>query len=108
MGEMLQSGSVVGVLPAYAGLRADITAPAGTDPGSAPGGGAVVGWVLIADGAQAGGARVDPVFLAGGRTWTPDQYRVAYGPQLGVQGGGRGRAVKGGGPGPHDRARRGR
>lgn len=81
----MQAGNVVGVLPAYTGLRADITAPAGAEVGQVPGGGVVVGWVLIADSTEAGGARVDPAFLAAGRTWTPDQYRAVYGAQLGVQ-----------------------
>jgi hypothetical protein len=84
-GETMRTGSIVGVLPATAGLRADITAPAGVEVGDVPGGGVVVGWVLIADPSERGGARIDPVFLAAGRTWTPDQYRTAYGHGLGVQ-----------------------
>lgn len=78
-------GSISGVLPAFDGLRADVTAPAGTDPGAAPGGGPVVGWALLDDPASAGGVRLEPVFLAAGRAWTPDQYRAAYGRGLGVQ-----------------------
>jgi hypothetical protein len=80
----MRAGSIVGVFPAFAGLRVDVTAPAGADAVDVPGGGVVVGWVLVADPTLAGGARVDPVFLAGGRTWTPDQYRAAYGQQLGI------------------------
>ncbi|MGW2594743.1 hypothetical protein ACWCXC_31375 [Streptomyces sp. NPDC001515] len=34
--------------------------------------------------AATGGARVEPVFLAAGRAWTPDQYRAAYGQALSV------------------------
>lgn len=78
-------GGIVGVLPAFDGLRADVTAPAGIDPGAAPGGGPVVGWVLLNDPGAPGGARLAPVFLAAGRAWTPDQYRAAYGQQLGVR-----------------------
>jgi hypothetical protein len=81
----MRAGSIVGVLPATAGLRADITAPAGAEVGQVPGGGVVVGWILVTDATEAGGARLDPVFLAAGRTWTPDQYRTVYGAQLGVQ-----------------------
>lgn len=78
----MPAGSIVGALPTTPSLHADITAPAGIDPGNAPGGGAVVGWVLVADRTEPGGARLDPVFLAAGRAWTPDQYRTAYGAQL--------------------------
>ncbi|WP_420032223.1 hypothetical protein ACN2WE_05015 [Streptomyces sp. cg28] len=81
----MRAGSIVGVLPAYSGLRVDVTVPAGVEVPEVPAGGVVVGWVLVADPGAVGGARVDPVFLAGGRPWTPDQYRAAYGTQLGVQ-----------------------
>ncbi|MFJ8923843.1 hypothetical protein ACIREK_30750 [Streptomyces sp. NPDC102415] len=76
------AGGITGVLPAFAGLRVDVAAPAGVDVAGVPGGGPVVGWVLIVDEEAPGGARVDPVFLAAGRAWTPDQYRAAYGQQL--------------------------
>ncbi|MFD8771461.1 hypothetical protein [Streptomyces sp. NPDC059916] len=79
-----RAGSIVGVLPASAGLGAQIAAPAGADTTGVPAGGGVVGWVLVEDQDAVGGARVDPVFLAAGRAWTPDQYRAAYGQQLGV------------------------
>lgn len=78
-------GVVSGLVAAPVGLRADITAPPGTDTAGVPGGGVVVGWVLVTDPGAAGGARVEPVFLAAGRAWTPDQYRATYGQQLGVQ-----------------------
>ncbi|MEU3432380.1 hypothetical protein [Streptomyces sp. NPDC006863] len=81
---MPAAGSVVGVVPAFAGLRVDVTAPPGSDTAAVPGGGVVIGWVLVADEAVVGGTRVDPVFLAAGRAWTPDQYRAVYGQQLGV------------------------
>lgn len=44
----------------------------------------VVGWALVADEEAVGGARVDPVFLAAGRAWTPDQFQAAHGQHLGV------------------------
>ncbi|MBT2426145.1 hypothetical protein J7F02_10760 [Streptomyces sp. ISL-112] len=72
------------MVPAFAGLRADVTAAPGAETSGVPGGGAVVGWVLVADEAAVGGARVDPVFLAAGRAWTPDQFREAHGQHLGV------------------------
>ncbi|MFE9850354.1 hypothetical protein ACFYPN_16290 [Streptomyces sp. NPDC005576] len=56
-----------------------MSVPYGTDTAGTPPGGAVAGWVLVADETAPGGARVEPVFLAGGRAWTPDQYRGAYG-----------------------------
>lgn len=59
-------------------------APQGTPTEGVPPPGVVVGWVLVADGAAVGGARVEPVFLADGKAWTPDQYRAAYGEQLRV------------------------
>ncbi|MBL3664542.1 hypothetical protein JL475_00580 [Streptomyces sp. M2CJ-2] len=73
------------MLPACDGLRVQVTAPAGTDTAGVPGGGVVVGWALVADTSAVGGARVEPVFLADGRAWTPDQYRATYGQQLRVQ-----------------------
>lgn len=78
------AGSIVGVLPAFAGLAVTVTAPRGTDPTGLPAGGVVVGWVLVADPEAVGGARVDPLFLAAGHAWTPDQYRTAHGSTLGV------------------------
>jgi len=77
-------GAVVGMVPAFAGLRADVTAAPGLDTAAVPGGGVVVGWVLVADEEAVGGARVDPVFLAAGRAWTPDQFRQEQGQHLGV------------------------
>ncbi|MFJ6566656.1 hypothetical protein ACIQNU_04500 [Streptomyces sp. NPDC091292] len=71
------AGSIVGMLPALNGLMVQVSAPAGVDTAGVPPGGGVVGWVLVADPDAAGGARLEPVFLAGGRAWTPDQYRVA-------------------------------
>jgi hypothetical protein len=42
----------------------------------------VVAWATVADLDKAGGVRIDPVFLADGRTWTPDQFRAVYGVAL--------------------------
>ncbi|CAM5625455.1 hypothetical protein STENM36S_03963 [Streptomyces tendae] len=72
------------MIPALPGLRVDVTAPPGTLTDGVPGGGVLLGWVLVADDEAAGGARVEPVFLSAGRAWTPDQFRAAYGQQLGV------------------------
>ncbi|MYU24643.1 hypothetical protein [Streptomyces sp. SID8352] len=71
------------LVPAAGGLRVEVTAPAGVGLSGVPGGGVVVGWVLVADDETTGGARVDPVFLSTGRAWTPDQYRATYGKRLG-------------------------
>lgn len=80
-----EAGAILGMVPALAGLRADVAAPPGTETAGVPGGGVVVGWVLVADERAVGGTRVDPVFLAGGRAWTPDQFREVYGGQLTVR-----------------------
>ncbi|MFL3869263.1 hypothetical protein LT966_21930 [Streptomyces griseobrunneus] len=61
-----------------------MTAAPGSETAGVPGGGVVVGWVLVADEQAVGGARVDPVFLAAGRAWTPDQLRQEHGQHLGV------------------------
>ncbi|MEC4016107.1 hypothetical protein [Streptomyces sp. H27-D2] len=78
-------GGVLAALPAFDGLRVQVSAPPDTDTSGVPPGGMVVGWVLVTDGDVAGGARVDPVFLADGRAWTPDQYRAAFGQTLNVR-----------------------
>lgn len=75
-------GVLTGMVAAVEGWAVEVTAPPSTDTSGIPGGGAVIGWALLADEGVAGGARVDPVFLAAGRAWTPDQYRAAYGEQL--------------------------
>ncbi|MFM9616869.1 hypothetical protein ACKI14_02765 [Streptomyces turgidiscabies] len=79
------AGSIVGLLPATPGVGVRVSAPAGTDVEGVPAAGPMVGWVLVVDVAAAGGARLDPVFLADGRAWTPDQYRAAFGEQLSVR-----------------------
>ncbi|MEV4041414.1 hypothetical protein [Streptomyces sp. NPDC049744] len=75
---------IVGALPTVPGLVVQVTAPPGTETTGVPPGGVVVGWALIADEGAPGGARLDPLFLAAGRAWTPDQFRTAYGQQFGV------------------------
>ncbi|MFJ3089014.1 hypothetical protein [Streptomyces sp. NPDC086838] len=72
------------LVAAVDGWVVQVTAPPGTDAAGVPGGGAVIGWVLVADEAAAGGARVEPVFVSASRAWTPDQYRATYGQELGV------------------------
>lgn len=85
MSETGDAGSILSALPAAPGLSVVVGAPPGTDVLGIPAGGAVVGWVLVADPAAIGRARVDPLFLADGRAWTPDQYRAAYGQRLTVR-----------------------
>jgi hypothetical protein len=60
------AGPIATVIPAAPGCTATL------GPVSGP----VVAWALVAN---PGDARLDPVFIAGGRTWTPDQYRAATG-----------------------------
>lgn len=79
------AGGILGMLPALEGMRVQVTAPEGTDTASIPPAGIVVGWVLVVDPEAVGGARLDPVFLADGGAFTPDQYRAVYGEQLAVR-----------------------
>ncbi|MEU8642235.1 hypothetical protein AB0C91_09990 [Streptomyces sp. NPDC048674] len=81
----MNEGAITGAFPAHEGLTALVGAPPGTDATGIPPGGSVVAWVLVADEVVAGGARLDPVFLAAGRAWTVDQYRRAYGQELDVR-----------------------
>ncbi|MFJ9038002.1 hypothetical protein ACIRF8_15585 [Streptomyces sp. NPDC102406] len=83
--EVASVGAITGMTAASPGWRVQASAPtdAGTEGVPAPSD--VVAWVLVADQVAPGGARVDPVFLAGGRAWTPDQYRATYGQELDVQ-----------------------
>ncbi|CAK7288542.1 conserved hypothetical protein [Streptomyces misionensis JCM 4497] len=78
------SGAVTDVIPAGPGFRVNVYASSGTPVGAVPVPSAVVAWASIADPDQAGGVRLDPVFLADGRAWTPDQFRATYGPLLEV------------------------
>lgn len=72
------AGAVTALVPAAPGLRAVASAPPDAAAGI-PVPSAVIGWVLVADAGAVGGVRVDPVFLAAGVAWTPDQFRAVYG-----------------------------
>ncbi|WP_069766064.1 hypothetical protein [Streptomyces sp. LUP47B] len=72
-------GVITTVVSAAPGWKVDAYAPRGTDISSVPTPSHVVAWALIATELAPGGAVVEPVFVAGGRTWTPDQFRAAYG-----------------------------
>lgn len=69
-------GPVLSLVQAAPGLHATAA--------GAPLAGPVVAWALIADTIMAGDSRIDPVLLAAGRAWTPDQIRAAYGAQVTV------------------------
>lgn len=77
-----EAGVITGVVAAVPGWQVDAYAPLGAGPGQIPAPSHVVAWALIDAGDVPGGGVVQPVFLAGGRTWTPDQYRAAYGETL--------------------------
>lgn len=69
------------LIAAQPGLRVQVSAPRGTAPEvirQVPPVGAVVAWTVEGD-------RVEPVFLAGGRAWTPAQFRSAFGEALTVE-----------------------
>jgi hypothetical protein len=74
--------TIQAMLPAAPGLGVQVTAPVGADVEGVPPASLVVAWAVIEDVEAPGGARLDPVFLAAGQAWTPDQYRAAYGQQL--------------------------
>lgn len=76
---------VTGIVPAAAGLRVTAYAPADADVRGIPATSTVVAWAVVSDLDALGGVRLDPVFLADGRTWTPDQFRAAYGNTLTLQ-----------------------
>lgn len=68
---------VAGIVAAPPGLHVDAYVPSTTMGVPTPS--TVVAWALFVDPAAVGGMRLDPVFLAAGRAWTPDQFRDAYG-----------------------------
>lgn len=76
------TGPVTGVVSACPGWRVEAFAPRGSDITGVPTPSHVVAWALIADEAEPGGATVQPVFVAGERTWTPEQFRSRYGDGL--------------------------
>lgn len=81
-------GQLLGLVSAQPGLRVQITAPRGTDPDTirkTPPPGEVLAWTLAVHPDEPGGAVVEPVFLAGGRAWTAEQFRARYGASLDVQ-----------------------
>ena len=73
--------AVTGIVPATSGLAVDAYAPRDSTAGI-PTPSSVVAWAVVTDPASAGGVRLEPVFLADGRTWTPDQFRAVYGEQV--------------------------
>jgi len=78
-------GAITGIVPAAPGWRVEVSAPPDSDVSGVAVPSDVVAWALVGDEAELGGARVDPVFLADGRAFTPDQFRAAYGQQLTVR-----------------------
>jgi hypothetical protein len=78
-------GAITGIVSAAPGWRVDAYAPQGTPVSEVPTPSHVVAWALIAGEDAAGGATVEPVFVAGERTWTPDQFRAVYGQALTLQ-----------------------
>lgn len=74
---------VAGIVAAAPGLRVEASAPAAVRGVPTPS--TVVAWALFVDPASTGGMRLDPVFLAGGRAWTPDQFRAAYGASIEIK-----------------------
>lgn len=77
--------AVTAIVPASLGFRVTVRAATEREAEGAPAPSDVVAWAAVADPGAAGGVRVDPVFLADGRAWTPDQYRAIYGQRLDVR-----------------------
>ena len=77
-----KAAEVLSVIPASPGYRIEASMPADMDQRGVAVPTDVVGWAQIADPEAPGGCRVEPVFLANGRAWTPDQYWAKYGPQI--------------------------
>jgi hypothetical protein len=79
--EPLTAGTITSLAPAPPGWRVDAYVPreAATTAGAIPTPSSVVAWVLVQDDLAPGGATVQPVFCAGDRTWTPDQFWDAFG-----------------------------
>jgi hypothetical protein len=76
---------ISGIVPAAPGFRVTVGAATQEEAEGAPAPSDVVAWATVTDPEAVGGLRVDPVFLAAGRAWTPDQYRTAYGETLTVK-----------------------
>lgn len=79
---LVAAGAINGVVAAQPGWRVEAYAPTGTDTSGMPAPSYVVAWAQIEDVTAPGGSVLQPVFVAGARTWTPDQYRAAYGALL--------------------------
>ncbi|WP_143589814.1 hypothetical protein [Streptomyces africanus] len=73
---------MTGIVAAAPGMRVEAYAPKNASTTGIPAPSSVVAWAAVADPTAIGGVRVDPVFLADGRTWTPDQFWAAYGAGL--------------------------
>jgi hypothetical protein len=71
--------AVTGLVAAVPGLRVEASLPRDASASGIPVPSSVVAWVQLEDPDSAGGVRIEPVFLADGRAWTPDQFRAAYG-----------------------------
>ena len=80
-----EHGMILSLTAAAVGWRAEAFTPRGTETTGMPMPSHVVAWALVANTLAPGGAQVEPVFYAGDRTWTPDQYREAYGEDLTVR-----------------------
>lgn len=70
---------VMTLVPATPGFAVKASVPSGTSTAGIPVPSKVVAWAALADPDSPGGVRLDPVFLADGRAWTPDQFRAEYG-----------------------------
>ncbi|QGZ53374.1 hypothetical protein GPZ77_34680 (plasmid) [Streptomyces sp. QHH-9511] len=77
--ENAEPGAVVAVAAAGPGWKVDAFVTRTTLITDIPAPGSVVAWATVADPASTGGVRIDPVFLADGQMWTPDQFRAAFG-----------------------------
>jgi hypothetical protein len=77
-----ERGAITTLVGAAPGWRVDAYAPSGMDTSKVPTPSHVVGWMLVSTDLEPGGGVVEPVFIAGSRTWTPDQFRAAYGEGL--------------------------
>lgn len=78
----LDHGAILSLAPAAPGWRVDAFAPRGSDTTQVPTPSHVVAWALVANQLAPGGAQVEPVFYAEDRTWTPEQFREAYGEHI--------------------------
>lgn len=75
-------GPITALAAASSNWRVEAYAPPGTDVSRVPTPSHVVAWALVEAATEAGGSLVVPVFVAGTRTWTPDQFQAAYGAAL--------------------------